>query len=174
MSTATRVSSPLATKSRLFHTIIVIGAGLGTAACGLVATPEEASLARPDDPDASAADALAPDAIAAAFCDVPWPTTKGNNTVLTNPVPACVDPATACDKAKIDAVGPCIVIAANGCPRPDKSETRYPVCAGQSWTCEPGTWSQMVNPSGPCRCPGQHLGGRECKRVSDGGTEWLP
>lgn len=163
--------------SRLFHAVVVVGINLGASAgCGGLATgPGDApASAQPSGgttgssgtgatPDASA------DAIGAAFCDVPWPTTKGNNTVLTTPLPPCVDPTSACSETRIDTVGPCIPVQADGCRL--ESTFHYPNCRAGAWVCPPTTASSTATPVGPCACPGQFRGSARC---ADGAWEQLP
>lgn len=153
--------------SRLFHTIVVVGINLGASAgCGgLASGPGDApgtagSSGTGATPDASA------DAIAAAFCDVPWPTTKGNNTVLTTPLPPCVDPGNACKDERIDTVGPCLPVQADGC-LVAPATFYYPNCRGGAWVCPPTTASSNATPAGSCSCPGQFRGSARC---TDGGT----
>ncbi len=172
-------SSPSTT--RLFHTIVVVGIALGVSTgCGSIAiSPEEQDAT--DTPESSSSssgiigDAASPDAIDAAFCDVPWPTTKGNNTVMTTPLPACVDPAAACDKQLIGEVGPCVVAKPDGCMLGPERELEYPNCrAEQTWVCPPNTVSQQASPTGPCSCPGERLGQAQCQSDGASGNAWLP
>lgn len=165
--------------SRLFHTIVVVGIHLGVSAgCGgLASGPGDAPAsaasgsggAGPIGTTAPLPDAAPPDAVAAAFCDVPWPTTKGNNTVLTTPLPPCVDPDNACAGVRIDDVGPCISVEADGCVR--GSTFHYPNCRAGAWVCPPTTASSNATPVGSCACPGQFRGNARCV---DGTWEVLP
>ena len=172
-------SSPSTT--RLFHTIVMVGIALGVSTgCGSIAiSPEEQDAT--DTPESSSSssgiigDAASPDAIDAAFCDVPWPTTKGNTTVMITPLPACVDPAVACDKQLIGEVGPCVVAKPDGCMLGPERELEYPNCrAEKTWVCPPNTVSQQASPTGPCSCPGEFLGQAQCKSDGASGNAWLP
>ncbi len=159
--------------SRLFHTIVVVGISLGASAgCGgLAAGPDDAPANASSSGSSGAAaraDAAPPDAIAAAFCDVPWPTTKGNNTVLTTPLPPCVDPSAACADERIDTVGPCLAVETDGC-LDDPAAFFYPNCRGGAWVCPPSTASSNATPRGACSCAEQFRGGARCV----GGT-WVP
>lgn len=168
--------------SRLFHTIVVVGINLGASAgCGgLASGPGDApgtaqssgsSNAGSSGTATSTADAAPPDAIAAAFCDVPWPTTKGNNTVLTTPLPPCVDPGNACKDERIDTVGPCLPVQADGC-LVAPATFYYPNCRDGAWVCPPPTAASNATPAGTCSCLGQFRGGARCADDGKGGSTW--
>lgn len=152
-------NDPRPFRPRLFHTIVVVGVNLGASVgCGGQLTPEDVTT----EADAS------PDAIAAAFCDVAWPTTKGNNTVLSTPLPACIDP-TACAAEPIDTVGPCLEIEADAC---GVGGFRYPNCRAGAWVCPPRTLSSKATPVGKCSCPGRFRGNARCVDDGKGGATW--
>jgi hypothetical protein len=166
--------------SRLFHTIVVVGINLGASAgCGGLASgpgdaPANASSSSGGSSSGAAAptgDAAPPDAVAAAFCDVAWPTTKGNNTVLTTPLPPCIDPGNACKEVRIDTVGPCLPVQADGC-LVAPATFYYPNCRGGAWVCPPPTASSNATPAGTCACLGQFRGGARCADDGKGGGTW--
>ncbi len=167
-----------ASTSRLFHTIVVVGINLGASAgCGGLASgpgdaPGTAQSSGSSNAGSSGASADAGvDAIAAAFCDVPWPTTKGNNTVLTTPLPPCVDPGNACKDERIDTVGPCLPVQADGC-LVAPATFYYPNCRGGAWVCPPPTAASNATPAGTCSCLGQFRGGARCADDGKGGGTW--
>lgn len=167
-----------ASTSRLFHTIVVVGINLGASSgCGGLASgpgdaPGTAQSSGSSNAGSSGASADAGvDAIAAAFCDVPWPTTKGNNTVLTTPLPPCVDPGNACKDERIDTVGPCLPVQADGC-LVAPATFYYPNCRGGAWVCPPPTAASNATPAGTCSCLGQFRGGARCADDGKGGGTW--
>ncbi len=144
---------------RLFHTIVVVGVNLGAnVGCGGQIAPAEVAT----DADAGR------EAIAAAFCDVAWPTTKGNK-----PIPACIDPSAACTAERVISFGPCVEVRADGCLA---GEFRYPNCRDGAWVCPPRSFpvltSQVV--TGTCSCPDQYRGGSRCVEDGKGGATWEP
>lgn len=147
-------------RPRLFHTIVVVGVNLGASAgCGGRVEVDEV----PVDADAR------PESIAAAFCDVAWPTTKGNSTVLSSPLPACIAPA-ECTGKPIDAVGPCLEVEVDGCAA---TGFRYPNCIAGAWMCPPRTLSYKTKPMGKCSCVGQVRASTRCVDDGNGGS-WEP
>lgn len=155
---------PLAFRPLLFHTIVVVGVNLGASVgCGGRVTSEDVASGPTED--------ASPDAIAAAFCDVAWPPTKGNTAVLSAPLPACIDPIAACGGTRIDTVGPCLVVEPDGC---GMDGLRYPNCRTGGWVCPPGSLSSKETPEGRCSCPGQFRGTARCVADGKGGGAWEP
>jgi hypothetical protein len=172
--------------SRLFHTLVVLGLqlGIGTGCGGEIAVQERGRIQRnetftPDVTDAGlptedaavtltdAADSAAtPDAIAKAFCDVPWPTTKGNPRR-----PVCLNPNT-CTEQPAERVFVCYKVVEDGCflrgPTSADIPQRYPNCGVGRFEgeleCSPGSVDPDVPVAltGPCSCPGTGRGTKIC------------
>jgi hypothetical protein len=112
--------------SRLFQSVVGAGIALGVAQAGCSA----------DVGDSGGKTEAPVDSILLAFCDAPWPTTKG--AMVTQP-PACDDPLAAC------AGAPFLRVA---CPSPAASATWacttgaiFPACVGRQWVCPTSAWT---------------------------------
>jgi hypothetical protein len=159
--------------SKLFHSIIAVGIQLGIATgCG---GSTQSSSSGTVDVDGSTADAGA-DAVAIgqAFCDVPWPTTKGT---AGQAAPACANEAKACTDADMHVQGACIAVGADACV--DYSKQLYPNCRAGKWVCKPGTESRSASglqsdpPLGAaCSCDGSPRGRAICKASPTGALVW--
>jgi hypothetical protein len=173
--------------SRLFHTLVVLGLqlGVGTACGGEIAVQEHGRTKRDEAPisdvanvglpteDAAVspiADAFAtPDVIAKAFCDVPWPTTKGNPRR-----PVCLDPNT-CTEQPAERIFVCSKVVEDGCFLRGPDPQRYPNCGVGRFEgkleCPPGSVDLDVPVilTGPCSCPGTGRGTKIC----DASLQWV-
>ena len=140
----------MSSSSKLFHTIVAVGIALGSASAVGCASPSDGdsqaatdnALYGTNDPaPANNADAGTNNPDAGAFCDVPWPTTKGG--LHHRPPPACIDPTHACANV---AGGPveCAPIDAHGVCGWD---TKISVCVNGAWVCNPGEQEVTI-----CKC----------------------
>ena len=116
--------------SRLFQSVVGTGIALGVAQAGCLGDTRDSA------DEASSLDAASLDSIVLAFCDTPWPTTKG----------ASVTQAPSCD----DPLGECASIPVTqwACQSPPTSATWacsagviFPACVGGKWACPTSTWT---------------------------------
>ena len=106
--------------SKLFHSLVGVGMALGAgSACS--ATVDHA------EPAAATAEPLTQPE---AFCDRPWPTTKGNPAPLV-----CTQPSPECAKAG----RPQLCFEAETPGACDWSKGHAAVCVGGRWQCPSGT-----------------------------------
>ncbi len=143
--------------SRLFHAIVGVGVSLGaTASCaGLVEEPDDAAVGIDARRDA-VADAAQDAGLDAAFCDAPWPTTKGSDRKR----PACTNPQGLCPN--VDDAGR--VVPDNGCipftgpyQCEDFHNQTWDFCINDQWQCPLG-----ARRSTECKCWGPTRAGYVC------------
>ena len=105
-------------------------------------TPDAAEAADGSDAGTDAS------ALAQAFCDYPWPTTKGGTRQQATP-PQCVDPLALCNDGMMDLSA--------SCPDPAASTTwscttgyysAFPVCLQGTWVCPTSAWTCWNGPNG--------------------------
>lgn len=156
--------------SRLFHAIVGVGVSVGTTACsGLVDEPgpspvadaRDASIARDvwQDTDAKADAASDARVIFDAFCDAPWPTTKGGGRPEQRP--ACTNPEGRCvvvDAGWGGGQPSCIEVTGQQAP-PYACNGRegWDQCFEGQWRCPTG-WLRPTE----CQCLGTPGPGYKC------------
>ncbi len=148
--------------SRLFKAIVQVGAALGTAACagrhepvGPVQAPTiaNADLASPATAGRTATLNAPAITLFTAFCDAPWPTTKGSN----HNRPACTDPQNLCSQAAatrhecVPSLGP------RQCAVDNYGKQTWDFCFNERWQCAAGTVRLSE-----CKCLGPTPPGMEC------------
>jgi hypothetical protein len=131
--------------SRLFQAVVGAGIALGVADAGCLADAHDSA-------GGPAIEGTGP--TVQAFCDAPWPTTKG---AATTP-PSCADPVHKC--AGLTYSGAACVAPSMSATWACPYSSIFPACVGGRWECPTSAWTCSVGEMHP---PGDG--------AADGGAE---